>query len=486
MSSRKRPLAELSAPTQRTPARSAPSTPYTRRALEQRSVAKQRSVKGRKSLHAGNQPLSIGGILRRLAKATAPQTKKSQLTPLNNKENAEPEEDGDQESEEDAYISPRLMRFAENVDEDDSELPTAPTPSVLPDDEIDGGDPTMTFKAIDFARVSTSDGRPASENPRRSGGRVSFAPTEADEDEDEDDDTVLTAEMGRRALSEGPLDRYNRNSFGSIRMSDFAFDMEARMHSGKTDASRFILDDYVPVVDDDDDMDLTQGAETRDLRNLQRGDEEEVEENLFVSPVVGNDDEETFHLQMPESAEQHLPRPKISPSLKRPLEEPDNSRDEDFEDIESASGEDAGPINTLGEQSPSHTRKQTPFEAVASRPRKKLKLTRHGTTVPALPTSLIKRIASDARTRVGKKKPVFGKGHVKALEQATEWFFEQVGEDLEAFSNHARRKKRIIGDDVLQLMRRQRVLRGQGELKKLAKEWLPKKVLDVLDLPDRV
>jgi histone H3/H4 len=389
-----------------------------------------------------------------------------------------PEQD---ESEEDVYISPRLMRFAENVDEDDSELPAAPTPSVLPEDEAD---PTMTFKAIDFARVPTWEGRSASEKPRRSGGRVSFAPIDADEDE-EDEDTVLTGEVGRRALSEGPLDRYNRNSFGSIRMSDFAFDVEARRQSGKTDASGFILDDYAPAMDDNEDMDLTQGAETRDLRDLQREEEEGVDENLFVSPSGGND-EDTFHLQMPEAADRSVSRPTTSPSLKRPLEQPDDAQDDDFEDINSASDEDAGPANTLGGHSASHTRKQTPLEAIASRPRKKLKLTRHGTTVPALPASLIKRIASDARTRFGKKKPVLGKDHVKALEQATEWFFEQVGEDLEAFSNHARRKKRIIGDDVFQLMRRQRVLHGQGELKKLAREWVPKKVLEELDLPDRL
>ena len=483
MSSRKHPLAELSAPPQRTPARSAPSTPYTRRALEQRSAAKQRSAKGRKSLHAGHHPLSIGGILRRLAKATAPHAKKSQLTPLNNKENAQPEEDVEEESEEDAYISPRLMHLAENVDEDDSELPAAPTPSVLPED-VDGGDPTMTFKAIDFARASTSDGRPASEKPRRSGGRDSFAPTEVDGEIDEDD-TVLTAEMGRRALSEGPLDRYNRNSFGSIRMSDFAFDVEQRRQSGKTDASGFIFDDYMPAMDDDEDMDVTQGAETRDLRNLQP-DDEETEDDLFVSPAGGKEDEDTFRLQMPKVAEKSILRPTISPSLKRPLEQPNDARDDDFEDVSSASDDEAGRANTIGEQSPSLTRKQTPLEVAALRPRKKLKLTRHGTTVPSLPNSLIKRIAIDARTRVGRKKPVLGKDHVKALEQATEWFFEQVGEDLEAFSNHARRKKRVIGEDVLTLMRRQRVIRGHGELHKLAKEWLPKRVLEELNLPENL
>ena len=47
-----------------------------------------------------------------------------------------------------------------------------------------------------------------------------------------------------------------------------------------------------------------------------------------------------------------------------------------------------------------------------------------------------------------------------ALEQATEWFFEQVSEDLDSYASHGRRKKRIDTDDVLLLMRRQRVLRN--------------------------
>ena len=490
MSTRKRPLAELSGPPQHTPgARSAPSTPYTRRALEQRSAAKQRSAQGRKSLHAGAQPLSISAILRRLARATAT---KSQRTPLEKgKENVEPGAQGDSEEddEEDAYISPRLMRFAENVDEEDSEVLVAPTPSVLPDDDERergaGGDPTLTFKAIDFARATAenSGAGPASEKIRRSGGRVSFAPTEVEEDDE--DDTVLTAEVGRRAMSEGLLDRYNRNSFGSIRMSDFALE-EQRRQSGKTvDVSAFV-DDYVPDMGDEEvEMDLTQGGDTMDLRRLRRV-EDEAEEDLLVSPNGGNDDEGTFLLQMPEVSGQSLSRPTISPSLKRPFEQPDDLQDEDFEDVHSASDEDAGPIHTLGERSPSNTRKQTPLEAAASRPRKKLKLTRHGTTVPSLPTSLMKRIAIDARTRVGKKKPVLGKDHIKALEQATEWFFEQVGEDLEAYSNHAKRKKRVIGDDVLTLMRRQRLCKKPGELAKLAKEWLPRKVLEELDLPDEL
>src|SRR5262249_54817216 len=116
--------------------------------------------------------------------------------------------------------------------------------------------------------------------------------------------------------------------------------------------------------------------------------------------------------------------------------------------------------------------------------RRKMKLTRHGELVPSLPSSLIKRVAIQAQERLGNRRPKLGKDHMKALEQATEWFFEQVGEDLEAYSNHARRKKTIDQSDVLLLMRRQRILQGKGELLKVATELLPGEVVAELDLED--
>ena len=136
---------------------------------------------------------------------------------------------------------------------------------------------------------------------------------------------------------------------------------------------------------------------------------------------------------------------------------------------------------------PARTRTLTPIEvaAAARAPRrKKLKLTKHGVAIPALPSSLIKRLAVESITRRGKRKPTVDKASLKALEQATEWFFEQVGEDLEAYSNHARRKKRVDTSDVLTLMRRQRVLKGQGALQEAAREHLPPEALLELDLPE--
>ena len=75
---------------------------------------------------------------------------------------------------------------------------------------------------------------------------------------------------------------------------------------------------------------------------------------------------------------------------------------------------------------------------------------------------------------------------MKALEQATEWFFEQIGEDLEAYSKHAGHRKRVDESDVLMLMRRQRVVTEPGALRELAREFLPRDVRKELDLPDQL
>jgi histone H3/H4 len=155
------------------------------------------------------------------------------------------------------------------------------------------------------------------------------------------------------------------------------------------------------------------------------------------------------------------------------------------EDVSSESFQQS--LSPVIERLPESTRQMTEIEAaVPSRPprRKKLKLTQKGNTVPALPSSLVKRVAIDSMTRTGKRRPVISREHLAALEQATEWFFEQVGEDLEAYSNHAKRRKRIDDTDVIILMKRQRVIgRGQS-LDELAQEFLPDEILLNLTLPD--
>ena len=84
---------------------------------------------------------------------------------------------------------------------------------------------------------------------------------------------------------------------------------------------------------------------------------------------------------------------------------------------------------------------------------KRKKLSRHGIPVPNLPSGVVKKIASRfAPTKAGSRAKIT-KPMLAALEQATSWFFEQISEDLEAYSKHAARKT-IDESDIITLMKR--------------------------------
>jgi histone H3/H4 len=222
---------------------------------------------------------------------------------------------------------------------------------------------------------------------------------------------------------------------------------------------------------------ICHSDETEDLRRLGKSPSVALGSDVFEEANGDDDNEDTFKLQFPNQAIE--PRRDVLPSSEEEWESGPELAGND----ETDAGEDLdSPVAP-----PARRQTLTPIEAAAptlvSR-RKRVKLTRHGIAVPSLPSSIIKRLAVESVTRRGKRKPVIDKASLTALEQAKEWFFEQVGEDLEAYSNHARRKKRVDASDVLTLMRRQRLLRDPGRLQDLAEQVLPPEALVELDLPE--
>src|SRR2546421_12105633 len=216
--------------------------------------------------------------------------------------------------------------------------------------------------------------------------------------------------------------------------------------------------------------------ETEDFRRHRRSPSVLNELNADEQDGV---DGSTFKLEILLDAEAHDLQSRIAPSTKDTGNSDQDPREADLEHDEESVSPDS-------DSSQDEIRQLTPMEAAATqRPRRKrVKLTRCGVEIPALPSSLVKRVAIESMARLGKRKAVIDRASLKALEQATEWFFEQVGEDLEAYSNHAGRRKRIEASDVLALMRRQRVLMGDGKLGDFALEHLPTEALLELDLPD--
>ena len=80
------------------------------------------------------------------------------------------------------------------------------------------------------------------------------------------------------------------------------------------------------------------------------------------------------------------------------------------------------------------------------------KISRYGIEYPSLPTNVVKRLATTCAKTAGSKGKI-SPDTLDAIMQATEWFFEQLGDDLSAYAKHAGRKT-IDESDMITLMRR--------------------------------
>lgn len=471
----------------RTPRAHNPTTPFAISNKQLRHKTSQSAESSRRS--TGVRPGSARGILRRLAKITAPTTKRRVVTPATaprGKENLPPQLPDD--SDEDLKVPKFTLDVDNNIEDEESELLVAPTPSAVfrySDDE-DDQQPTLTFLREKAQLESNADSHSRQQVSLFPQSDSAIHDEELEAEDNAGDSTFLT-ERGRRAISEDPT-RMSRYSFGSFRMSDFGSELEIRRESDRQKklAELEAQDGYEYDNGQDVDDMVQLGGETEDLRNLQRSpsvSSDNVEETLHV-PIMADD---SFQLDAPTGADRleetdALAHQRIGsaggPVLADSVLEIDDIGDTGLEDE----------LKEISPPSEGESRRQTLLESVAAAakppPRKKLKLNRKGNMVPCFPSSLIKRIVNESQEKAGKRKIALGKDHMKALEQAAEWFFEQVGEDLETFSSHSKRKKRIDKSDVLLLMRRQRVLRRSGELQELAREWLPREILDDFDFSE--
>ena len=93
-------------------------------------------------------------------------------------------------------------------------------------------------------------------------------------------------------------------------------------------------------------------------------------------------------------------------------------------------------------------------------PAKEFEISKHGLPYPSLPSSVVKRIATTfSLAYSGSSK--LSKETLLAVQQASDWFFEQVSEDVAMYADHAGRRT-IEESDVMMLMRRQRLV-GKGQ-----------------------
>jgi histone H3/H4 len=85
--------------------------------------------------------------------------------------------------------------------------------------------------------------------------------------------------------------------------------------------------------------------------------------------------------------------------------------------------------------------------------KKRVKVSKHGIQYPSLPLGVVKKLATTYARTSGNSKSKISKDTLDAIMQASDWFFEQVSDDLAAYAQHAGRKT-IEESDVVTLMRR--------------------------------
>jgi histone H3/H4 len=174
--------------------------------------------------------------------------------------------------------------------------------------------------------------------------------------------------------------------------------------------------------------------------------------------VLADDTENTFVFTVP---------PRDVPDLQRSddtVESPardDGEDNNDWGEIDAAMDEDAeGGWNTVHEDVDTSMLENTLPDAdttivhthKAAR-KKKIKISKHGLQYPSLPAGVVKKLATTYARTSGNGKAKISKDTLDAIMQASDWFFEQVSDDLGAYAEHAGRKT-IEESDVITLMGR--------------------------------
>ena len=87
------------------------------------------------------------------------------------------------------------------------------------------------------------------------------------------------------------------------------------------------------------------------------------------------------------------------------------------------------------------------------RKKRGVKVSKYGIEYPSLPSGVVKRLAQTFAQTSGIGKAKISPDTLRSIMQASDWFFEQLGDDLQAYAKHAGRKS-IDDSDMLMLMRR--------------------------------
>ncbi|KAB2580471.1 hypothetical protein BFW01_g3515 [Lasiodiplodia theobromae] len=336
------------------------------------------------------------------------------------------------------------------------------------------------------------------------------------------DTTAHSLEGGRRAVSEDPRPRL---SMARLRLSErFGDDMDVLSEEGGAEMYDGTIGPLVFDGEPDDVLgeEITTRFEddtTQELRAMLASRRRSRVSDIDQPAGADLDDEPTFRFKMPGSRDPSLlfPQQEEEEDEQEAADDEGVAEDEDAVDEEDAEDAVEGAADALpaaGEEDEEDYETEPDADqdveieedeqalesqlrqgsiprsaSPSSRPkkqttarRKSLKVSRYGTPYPSLPSSVTKRLATSfARLHSGPTTKL-SKDTLDAISQASDWFFEQIGEDLASYAEHAGRKT-IEEADVLTLMNRQRQVNASTTPFSLAQKYLPRELLQEIRMP---
>lgn len=446
--------------------RAAPTTPHAIRALRERAHAAR--TPGHVRRRSGRiQRETPRDALRALSRVLAPISRPAQPTPHAHSRLSRPSALDLPDIDDDEPVAPRFSMPLDDMYDDDSIVEEPPRQSLLaplPDYDYDNG----TVQSIEYGRRARSEdprmnqmfGRRISEHFGELGDitingeeyeiegneirrRMTINPEVLVGEDDEDDLDNTTTEMraltGRRNGRQSDVDL---GVFGEVEDEEeeptFRFTIPPRMEAvaREEEEDRVEEEEDLPIEgeDEDDAQDETQqllGDSILDLEDLGGFEDDAqagaaLDDNGEMAGLVV-DDYETGPIEIAGWGSE--------PNL------------EDDADVQAYREEPSAIDRSLQTPGP-----ETPAKKRPGRQRKSLNISRFGHEYPSFPAATVKTLANGFIKSQGSKSKI-SKDTLAALVQTSDFFFEQIGEDLAAYAQHGGRKQ-IEESDVIALLKR--------------------------------
>ncbi|KAK2010101.1 hypothetical protein LZ32DRAFT_390385 [Colletotrichum eremochloae] len=321
-------------------------------------------------------------------------------------------------------------------------------------------------------------------------------------DVDDDDDDLVAPELSQiddNATIEFPrrayTDQQSRMSMGSVRLSEYRNYDDLDDDDGEG-GEGFFPGFEVGALDEEDGRDQEETFDRVEDEALRRQTLASARESDFGFEVpVDADNQTTFMMAVEGQSSPARPLPDFTdeqPSLNivPAYDEPNPPVDEDagfgnsYYDLRSSTPVEPAEATGLdGDETKASAHAGS--QQQQQRPRKTkagIKLSKYNMEYPSLPPAVVKRLANTFARSSGISNTKIGPEALAEIQRASDWFFEQLGDDLSAYARHAKRKT-IDESDMLTLMRRQRQINQTATPFSLAHRHLPRELLQELRMP---